>query len=311
MKKLISICIITYKRPQGLIKLLDSLFICLRHSSYLNVTEIIVVDNDIERTGYKAIQEQKSRLRIKYLIEKRKGIPFARNAAIRASSSESLYILFVDDDEVVSKQWLENIFNTQSKYDADVVAGPVIPIFETNPSRWIIKGKFFELRKPKKANGDKIYEAQTSNVLIRKNIFYQENVWFDETLIDTGGTDTLLFKKILQKGYKMYWAEEAYVREHIPASRANMRWLLKRSYRHGITLSISSLRTGIGIKPYFSQLLKGCYRIILGVIYLPITPLGKEYYVIGLRNIYRGLGNIVALFGVRYNEYNIIHRSTV
>jgi len=94
----VSICIATYRRPEGLSRLLDSLE-RLKLPTGVRV-EIIVVDNDYNASAASIVLSRSSSLEpIHYCVEPRRNIALARNRALVEASGE--WILFIDDDEVV------------------------------------------------------------------------------------------------------------------------------------------------------------------------------------------------------------------
>jgi glycosyltransferase involved in cell wall biosynthesis len=66
--------------------------------------EVIVVDNGSSDNTKEVAMAFNGKLNIKYVLEKTRGIPFARNAGIANASGE--IIVFTDDDCVADKEWL-------------------------------------------------------------------------------------------------------------------------------------------------------------------------------------------------------------
>lgn len=72
-------------------------------------------------------------LPIKYVIEPTKGVAHARNKGVKSSSGE--FILFMDDDCLADKYWIENIMKTFDEHpEAGCVGGDLYPIRPENPS---------------------------------------------------------------------------------------------------------------------------------------------------------------------------------
>ena len=121
MKK-IDICICTYKRPDLLAKLLDSINNCqpIKDISL----RIIIVDNDSQKSAKLAVTEfrKSSGQEVIYSVEQKQNISAARNRCLKISA-ESDYIIFVDDDEWVSRSWLTHLINAQESYSADIIIG--------------------------------------------------------------------------------------------------------------------------------------------------------------------------------------------
>lgn len=118
MKDLITIVVPVYNTKNYLGKCLDSL-IC---QTYDNL-RIICVD-DGSRDGSKdVINEYVSKdNRIEYIYQENGGAASARNIGIDMfmKDDSSNYIIFVDSDDYVEKDFVETLYDTLIKYDADV-----------------------------------------------------------------------------------------------------------------------------------------------------------------------------------------------
>jgi len=130
---------------------------------------VVVVDNDSQASARTTCEtwRQASGWALEYVIEMRRGIPFARNTAFDHAGSAD-WVAFLDDDEEASTEWLDQLLAVQSRYDADVVTGPVVPQFEKRVPSWVIDGRFFE--RPRHETGEQLPVAFSGNVLIRSAI---------------------------------------------------------------------------------------------------------------------------------------------
>lgn len=228
----VDICVVTYRRTSGLIKLIHSLASqVLTGSKFL--FRIVVVDNDSNESARDAILKLKESLGIDiiYCVEPTKGVASARNRAIEEVAAE--YFAFLDDDEFVSRFWFENIWKTMVSHDADIVFGPVSGVFEKPPPKWCLSHPSF-LRLNKK-DGSLCTHGASGNVLIRKESILIDNELqkFDLKYSLTGGEDTEYFYRLNKNNIKMIWCQDAEVYEVIPPSRANLGWVVRRAYRGG------------------------------------------------------------------------------
>jgi succinoglycan biosynthesis protein ExoM len=138
----VSICICTFRRPGPLLRLLRSL---ARLDPASPSYEIIVVDNDAERSGEPAIHEARAEgIRLQYLVEPQRGIARARNRSVEPA--QGTYVAFIDDDEEADPQWLMNLHAGVVEHGAAGGVGPVVPRFHDQTPRWCIEGGFFERR---------------------------------------------------------------------------------------------------------------------------------------------------------------------
>ena len=127
----VAVCIATYKRPNGLLRLLESLQKqCFKkvHSPDWTIT---IVENDIEAMSRTIVNDfaNKCSVPINYSVEPKRGIASARNTAVQMAG-EVDFIAFIDDDEIAESCWLDELLFVQSLYSVDIVKGPVIPRFD-------------------------------------------------------------------------------------------------------------------------------------------------------------------------------------
>jgi succinoglycan biosynthesis protein ExoM len=306
----VDVCVVTFRRPEGLERLLEGLNkLAFEKLELPPNIEIVVVDNDSAGSAYAVCERLASRLRwpLKYYIEPHRGISQARNKAIANVRTNVDFIALIDDDEVPEPLWLDELLYVQQVYAADVVGGPVLPRFHEQVPDWIIKGKFFgenPLERPRYPTGHVVKFAASGNSLIHAQLFRETSLRFDPLRGLTGGEDTHFFRQLYNAGYKMVWADAALVYEYIPESRTNLRWLLKRAYRMGLGLGRHSLENESRFAGRATRTIKGSGRIVQGsLLVLSSVALGKVTFVKGLQSISRGIGMIAGLIGIRYEIY--------
>ncbi len=303
----VCVCVITYRRPEGLQRLVRSLGRLNCHDGGARI-KLIVVDNDAAGSAAPICAGLRAEVDfpIAYEIEPRRGIPRARNRSVALVDSHAEFAVFVDDDETVEPDWLAQLLRVRQMYQADVVCGPVLPRFLAEPPRWMVRGRFFQLtRHPTGARVDRAY---TNNTLVRTAVFRALGALFDEEMGFTGGSDTHFFRRVHQAGFKLVWADEAVVYDWIPASRMTTHWILQRAYRYGVMTPVIERDVRPGLVTSARLLLIGCYRVLKGILFLPLSwPLGRHLSVLYLRHIYYGAGMLGGLFGIRYQEYRRAH----
>jgi len=137
----ISVCIITYKRPEMLDRCLESVLNQQRGGFDFS---IVVVDNDRHQSAREIVSKcrKHSSVEISYDVESEQNISLARNKAVANSTGD--LIAFIDDDEFPESTWLLNLYLTLISTKADGVLGPVIPHFAIQPPRWLIKSGLLE-----------------------------------------------------------------------------------------------------------------------------------------------------------------------
>jgi succinoglycan biosynthesis protein ExoM len=306
---LVSICVATYQRPEGLKRLMAGLDRLIFTDRAQPQIEVIVVDNDPTCSAQAFCEQLQSQFKwsLKYFSEPQRGISYVRNKAVAAASNAADFILFIDDDEVPEPAWLDQLLIAQAAHDADVVAGPSLPFFPlTDTPAWVIKGKFFEL--PRFDTGHLLEYTGTNNVLVRAQILRDLDKVFDDRFAITGGEDTHLFMRLYRAGYKLIWADLAVVYEWIPQSRTNVAWILQRGYRSYGTYGFCEKELEPLRKVLVKRTVTGTGRITIGIIsLLPSILLGKAQVVHALLQIARGAGMLSGLMGKSYNEYQNTH----
>lgn len=305
---LVTICVITYQRPEGLKRLIQGLNQLTFDRIPPPDIQVALVDNDATGSACAACDQIRSSFQwqLTCVMESQRGISYARNRAIATADPQSDFIAFIDDDEVPDPTWLEELLIVQSIYNADVVHGRVMPHFQDNAPTWVVKGKFFEPRRH--ATGSALEAAYTNNALVRAPLLTQHSKVFDERFALTGGEDSYFFRTLRHQGHQLVWADEAVVYEWVPASRTTMQWILLRAYRGCLSYTLWEKETLVSVKVRAISVIKAIAQIVLGlVLLLPSLVLERHILMKALLNIYKGAGRLSALIGVTYQEYKTVH----
>jgi len=297
----IDICVATFKRPKLLDQLLSSL---LGQETHSGVTyRIIIIDNDADASAKRVVENLAgvADVDIIYDVEPEQNISLARNRALSHTLNTADYIIFVDDDEYASIDWLQNHIDTAVELCADVVFGPVIPVYPENFPDWIVQGKFFE--RERVPTGSTRRYGGTGNTLVKRKVLNELPSKFDPAYGLTGGGDTELFWRLGKTGAIMVWCDTAIVYEHVPLARMNVEWLLQRAYRVGQAYP----RVFVQSLPIKEKILWGVKRLVMAVVsimYLPLAIfLGKAALVRALQRVYSCIGQLTGLTRYQFLEY--------
>lgn len=305
----VAVCVITCQRPEGLERLIDGLDKLTFDKCETPDLEIVVVDNDPNGSACAFCESIRSELRwpLRCYVEPRRGIPYARSKVVACAMENADFIASLDDDEVPEPLWLDDLLYAQQQYNADVVAGPVLPHFDEPVPSWVVEGKFFERRRH--PTGSLLKVAATNNALIRAEIFRSMDEHFSPRLGMTGADDTHFFMRVYRAGYRMIWADDALVHEWIPGSRANAKWLLKRAYGLGTRITLCELDIEPSNSTRARRVAKASGRIVQGLLLVPLSPIlgGRRALFNALQHISRGAGIFAGLAGKGYQEYRKIH----
>jgi hypothetical protein len=287
----IAVCIASCRRPEGLFALLGALDAQV-FTAPEPALRIVVVDNDPAGSARSVCEDARRWLRhpLRYLQEKRPGIPMARNAAVSAAW-DAPWLAFVDDDERPEPGWLDALRHAQREHGADLVAGPVLPRFEREPPAWLRRGRFLEYE----PSGP--HSARTGNLLVRTRCLAEQPVLFDERMVPIG-EDRELFERVAAAGARSVWAPGAIVHETVPCERMTLRYVLARGYRVGVAASRIACIRGPRGRAAARALLHGGWCALRGTLEATGTPLrGAAAGAAGLRLLAFGLGRWRGLRG--------------
>lgn len=237
-KDSVTIAVITYKRADSLLRALQALSeIMLPPDTQVNV---LVVDNDAEKSAWPLVQEcaLKAPFSVDYVVEEQRGIPHARNKAL-CEARERDYIAFVDDDDVVAREWLYELLKAARTYHADVVKGQVICTFEPKYQRLCRLSFFAPFRIP---TGCILESAWTNNVLFSTRIYKYNGLFFDPAFTQTGGSDNHFFRCAQHEGAHIIFASDAIVYSPVQPPRTSWWWIARRYIRNGATGTISYIK---------------------------------------------------------------------
>ncbi|WP_193313000.1 glycosyltransferase family 2 protein [Georgenia subflava] len=288
------VAVITYRRPESLARLLDSL---LRLETQL-VVEVVVIDNDPSRSARTVATTHA--IQPVYHVEPKPGIAAARNASIEAAVGRGDAIIFVDDDEEVPPGWVDKLVEAALKYDAAMVAGPVISRFPEATPKWVTRGGFFQRRVRSTGSSDGL--PATNNTLVRTDLLLRHaHIRFNESYSFTGGSDSDFFSRLIATSQcRWIWCSDAEVFEHVQVDRVSARWLVRRGIRSGNVLGRLALRS----TPKTIVVIKSLGYLLAGLLSLPISlTIAPGWRARTLIAFTRGIGMLGACRGKFVNEY--------
>ncbi len=224
----ISVIIPTFRRPEGLRRAVSS--VLSQHGA--PEFEIIVVDNAPEGGARDAIWDLPATVPVQLLHEPQPGVATARNTGWRAACAPR--IAFLDDDEEAAPGWLAALDAAATALDADAVWGPIRTVLpeDANPAHADFLRSFFARTGPETVEPLSHYWGCGNSLIDRARAGLMEPP-FDPAADQMGGEDDRLFSAMERRGARFGWAPGALVGEHVPASRATIRYALARSFAFG------------------------------------------------------------------------------
>lgn len=230
----IVVCIPCFRRPEHLRLTLDSLVNQRTPRSFA----VVMVENDAGGRASAPVAAEylaAGKLQGVCLIEKRQGNCRAINAAFE--SAQALFpaatrFLMIDDDEIASPDWLELMVRTCEATGADIVGGPVLPVFDDDSQPWLAHHPAFRPTYDYSGAVPVIYGC--GNCLITRAVFERfEKPAFDLNFNFLGGGDCDFFVRCRDAGMNFHWIAEAVITETVPRSRTSLGWIAKRGLRIG------------------------------------------------------------------------------
>lgn len=293
----IGIC--TRDRPDGLHTLLRSISRS-RFSGDRPHVGIVVVENGPNIAGLDPDDlSDVAGWPVHLVHEPRPGVAFARNAVIRNRIPGARWLLMVDDDEVVTRGWLEAHLSYAATSDADVITGPVLTSIPEDAPEWT---RIMWRNVPRHETGTEQPSFLGGNVCFRADLFDEIPVWFDERRALATADDTSLGRRLVAAGYTIVWNDRAIAWERVHAARLTHRWMWQRYLSFGGFESMYSVENhGLattlrdGAWPTTKQFVAG-----LGNAALARDP---RRHASAVAQLGRSCGWVAGLFGRRVSDY--------
>lgn len=300
----VTIAVCTYRRPI----LLGLLLRDLEQQRFEKVptvdVSILVIDNDAEGAAQAVVLELQTSVRfpVRYVVQPQRGLAAVRNTALEFANGQD-YLAFVDDDERVAPNWLDELIFLGLKLNSAFVIGPVRPVFPEGCPEFYITSQLYHRKEH--CDGASIREGNTGNALICMKFVRSHNVSFRQEFNRSGGEDTCFFAEIAKKGGRGVYALQAVANEPVSTERLAIRWLLRRRCRFGATEVVNaSIQRDSAQFRRLKYVALGIARIIgasVMVLALGVFSKGRalRYACAGAR----GAGYVIGAMGKNIAEY--------
>ncbi len=200
------------------------------------------------------------------------------------------YIAFIDDDEFPIKRWLVTLFKALNEYKVDGVLGPVKRYFDQPPPKWVIKGDFYERATYVTGLVIDWRKGRTGNVLFKRDLFAGDVCPFRPEFRQ--GEDQDFFHRMIEKGYRFIWCNEAVAYEVVPPIRWNRRFMLKRALLRG---AMEPKTAGFGAR----SILKSLVAVPIYLAVLPFAAIvGHHKFMTISSQPLRSPGQALAVLGL-------------
>jgi succinoglycan biosynthesis protein ExoM len=286
--KHISVCICTYKRPDFLKRLLTELG--RQDTGGLFTYSIVVADNDHLESAKPVVSDfvAASTIPVAYCVEPRQNIALTRNKAVENADGD--FVAFIDDDEFPTPTWLLTLFNACNEYGTDGVLGPVKRYFDEPPPKWILRGDFYERATYPTGFVIDWQKGRTGNVLLKRSIFPTDELPFNAEF--RNGEDQEFFRRMIERGHKFIWCDEAVAYEVVPPIRWKRSFMLRRALLNG---SKQPKNAVFGMR----DVLKSVIAVFAYTVALPFAlVLGHHRFMDLLVRLFDHMGKLLAFVGL-------------
>ncbi|MEM9551511.1 MAG: glycosyltransferase [Pseudomonadota bacterium] len=240
---MITVAALTRRRPE----MVDRL---IRSFGEMTVPEkctvqCLIVENDTSPDTCELVTARNplpNGMELAYVLEPEPGIPFARNRAAREALETGANLLaFVDDDEIVAPDWLARMVYGYRQGRAVLLGGPrrIAPYADgelTTLERVMhanLTANFADIEeraaRTSTVNDTPKVTVFTNNWLGETTLFSGHDIWFDETMRFTGGTDSKFCAAVKAKNLPVGWVKDAFVYETVTRDRLSFAYQHERS----------------------------------------------------------------------------------
>jgi len=270
----VDICVCTFRR--------DHIIDTIESVAGINVPDgynvhVIVADNDESPSSQEKIEAKAAQYPypLIYVHAPARNISIARNACLDASRGG--LIVFIDDDEIVEKDWLAALLARMTGTQSHAVLGPVKAIYRDDCPDWVRMGDFHS-RSATYKDG-KIHSGYTANVVFDYASAPFSNLRFREELGQTGGEDSVFLNTAFKAGAVIEYADDAIVSEDIPPDRTRFMWFVKRKFRAGQTHGMMVQAADNSLKARVKNILSASVKALICFAAAPLFIFSKIQFV--------------------------------
>lgn len=258
--------------------------------------EILVVDNDENESAKEKVLDLSSKIKlpVHYVVEKTRGISYARNKILEtAVEMNASHILCFDDDEILDENCLfEHVKFYNSCENVYISSGPAYNKFIGEYPKYITDSIVFK-QSTSKETGFVRKKCATNNVFFPVSLAKDYGLKFSTEYVFMGGEDGDFFGRASKLGFTIVWNKEAIVYELVTKSRANLDYILKKAFYNGYSSSLLKLKNPKKRKKRVLYAIKFTFVCFLNCIsLLPSSFLGVYMFFKNLEVIVKTIGKL-------------------
>ena len=293
----LTLIIATYNRSASLIRPLESV---ARQSAAPELWECVVVNNnskDDTESAFATFAEAHKQLNLRMVREEEQGLSAARNRGIR--EAQGSYVAIIDDDETISKHFIEAYIELFDGGDAFAACGPIEACYESKRPLWMSTFTEKMIANPldlgkKLCNVPLDVMPGGGNMAFRREVFDMYG-FFDTQLGRngenlTGGEECDIYSRIRQIGERIFYVPQSKVYHHIPDTKLTRDYFDRLSYAVGHSKRLRAEKSGSLYHLYDDERSKVFYTYILAALYSLVLCPHKAVWLLRMRKgISRGV----------------------
>jgi glycosyltransferase involved in cell wall biosynthesis len=292
----------TFRRPAMLARTLAS----LAAQETTVPFAVIVVENDATgREGHTIAQTWLADRAGLAVIETAQGNVHAINrgfATALETYPAASHILMMDDDEVASPRWLDQMVAKARTTGAAIIGGPVYGRFPEDTAPGKATHPVFTPGHAVTGPVPMIYGS--GNCLIHRDVFERLGApFFDARFNFLGGGDTDFFTRARHAGFAFHWVEEARIEEEVTPDRLRTGWIVRRGFRIGAINRALDLKAAGAGAAKLKVLAKDLAILGIAPFRAARALAGTGEPLIALHPLAVALGRIAAIFGAETQQY--------
>ncbi len=298
------VCIPAFRRPKHLRATLES----LARQRCDRPFAVVIVDNDAMASESVPVARElfdASELQGLCLVEPQQGNCHAINAAFEtalATFPSARHFLMIDDDEIASPDWLALMVRAAETTGADVVGGPVWPVFDDANKQTLERHPAFKPAYDASGAVPMIYGC--GNCLVTRPVFERLGApAFDLRFNFLGGGDVDFFSRCHRAGMRFHWVAEAVITETVPEARSGPGWLALRGLRIGAINYHVQRKVARTLGSRTKLFAKVLALMPLSLFRAARLAAAEHKVLIALHPIIVAIGGALAVIGVEPHQY--------
>ena len=306
----VAIGAITRRRPTTFGVLLES-FSAMQRPAGVELV-FLFAENDESHQAAEVVAAFRARVGepVRLELEARQGIPMARNKVLDMALADGAdYLTFVDDDEVVARDWLVTLLAGVRARDLELAGGPVrlaAPAGALTPwNRAVLRhlesradGRIRARTRLAEAGSDGAVDIYTNNWCLLLAAQRRTGVRFDEALQFTGGSDTKFSRDFRAAGGRVGFVPGAFVDDPMPQKRLTLAYHFRRARDQ------SNNAVALGRKSAVNSILQAILRLFDGLLNLLSVPVSGRYGVVkAVHKLGIAAGRLRGALGGRSRHY--------